>query len=67
MIRYTFIDSIVLSLFLTTKERLLILFIGLWCEQVEAVSEAFENFQVRTYGIKAQVHETPEKKKRRVM
>ncbi|KAG5400951.1 hypothetical protein IGI04_015558 [Brassica rapa subsp. trilocularis] len=36
-------------------------------ELVEAVSEAFENFQVRTYGIKAQVHETPEKKKRRVM
>ncbi|CAH2080018.1 unnamed protein product [Thlaspi arvense] len=34
---------------------------------VEAVSEAFENFQMRTYGIKAQVHETPEKKKRRVM
>ncbi|XP_018478010.1 uncharacterized protein LOC108849016 isoform X2 [Raphanus sativus] len=36
-------------------------------ELVEAVSEAFENFQLRTYGIKAQVHETPEKKKRRVM
>jgi len=36
-------------------------------QQVEAVSEAFENFQMRTYGIKAQVHATPEKKKRRVM
>jgi hypothetical protein len=36
-------------------------------ELVEAVSEAFENFQMRTYGIKAQVHATPEKKKRRVM
>ncbi|KAL0904470.1 hypothetical protein M5K25_026589 [Dendrobium thyrsiflorum] len=34
-------------------------------ELVEAVSEAFENFQLRMYGIKAQVHETPEKKKRR--
>ncbi|XP_073059282.1 uncharacterized protein [Primulina eburnea] len=32
---------------------------------VEAVSEAFENFQVKTYGMKAQVHETPEKKKRK--
>ncbi|XP_023634765.1 deoxynucleoside triphosphate triphosphohydrolase SAMHD1 homolog [Capsella rubella] len=36
-------------------------------ELVEAVSEAFENFQMRTYGIKAQVHATPEKKKRRMM
>lgn len=34
-------------------------------ELVEAVSEAFENFQLKTYGIKAQVHETPDKKKRR--
>ncbi|KAJ9152459.1 hypothetical protein P3X46_026024 [Hevea brasiliensis] len=34
-------------------------------ELVAAVSEAFENFQLRTYGIKAQVHATPEKKKRR--
>ncbi|XP_015573733.1 deoxynucleoside triphosphate triphosphohydrolase SAMHD1 homolog isoform X2 [Ricinus communis] len=35
-------------------------------ELVAAVSEAFENFQLRTYGIKAQVHATPEKKKRRI-
>ncbi|XP_057947916.1 uncharacterized protein LOC131143690 [Malania oleifera] len=34
-------------------------------ELVEAVSEAFENFQVKQYGRKAQVHATPEKKKRR--
>nr|XP_029123745.1 deoxynucleoside triphosphate triphosphohydrolase SAMHD1 homolog isoform X3 [Elaeis guineensis] len=34
-------------------------------ELVEAVSEAFENFQLKTYGVKTQVHETPEKKKRR--
>ncbi|VFQ73539.1 unnamed protein product [Cuscuta campestris] len=34
-------------------------------ELVGAVSEAFENFQLKTYGIKAQVHPTPEKKKRR--
>lgn len=33
--------------------------------QVGAISEAFENFQVKTYGIKAQVHATPEKKIRR--
>ncbi|XP_009604054.1 uncharacterized protein [Nicotiana tomentosiformis] len=33
-------------------------------ELVEAVSEAFENFQIRTYGKKTQVHATPEKKKR---
>ncbi|XAR48062.1 hypothetical protein NMG60_11030769 [Bertholletia excelsa] len=32
---------------------------------VEAVSEAFENFQLRAYGLKAQVHGTPEKKKQR--
>ncbi|XP_030496702.2 uncharacterized protein LOC115712545 isoform X1 [Cannabis sativa] len=34
-------------------------------ELVEAVSAAFENFQLKTYGMKKQVHETPEKKKRR--
>ncbi|GFQ01755.1 deoxynucleoside triphosphate triphosphohydrolase samhd1 [Phtheirospermum japonicum] len=33
---------------------------------VEVISEAFENFQLKTYGIKAQVHATPEKKKRRM-
>lgn len=32
---------------------------------VSAVSEAFENYQLKTYGIKAQVCETPEKKRRR--
>ncbi|KAJ8638163.1 hypothetical protein MRB53_012430 [Persea americana] len=42
----------------------------LWVEMaadsaVRAVSEAFENFQLKTYGIKAQVHETPDKKKRK--
>ncbi|KAL3526428.1 hypothetical protein ACH5RR_011084 [Cinchona calisaya] len=35
-------------------------------ELVGVVSEAFENFQLKTYGIKAQVHTTPEKKKRRM-
>ncbi|CAI9111057.1 OLC1v1011191C1 [Oldenlandia corymbosa var. corymbosa] len=35
-------------------------------ELVGAVSEAFENFQLKTYGIKTQVHATPEKKKRRI-
>ena len=35
------------------------------CMQVGAVSEAFENYQLKTYGMKAQVHDTPEKKKRR--
>ncbi|CAM6092315.1 unnamed protein product [Calypogeia fissa] len=34
-------------------------------ELVEAVSEAFENFQLKTYGIKAQVHGTPESKKKK--
>uniref|UniRef100_A0A2N9ILI2 HD domain-containing protein n=1 Tax=Fagus sylvatica TaxID=28930 RepID=A0A2N9ILI2_FAGSY len=32
---------------------------------VEAVSLAFENFQLKTYGMKPQVHATPESKKRR--
>lgn len=32
-------------------------------ELVGAISEAFENFQLKTYGIKAQVHATPEKKR----
>ncbi|KAL4354471.1 hypothetical protein GQ457_06G033880 [Hibiscus cannabinus] len=35
-------------------------------ELVVAVSEAFENFQLKVYGVKAQVHDTPEKKKRRI-
>ncbi|KAL7196827.1 hypothetical protein ACSBR1_036774 [Camellia fascicularis] len=35
-------------------------------ELVEAVSDAFENFQLRMYGMKTQVHATPEKKKRRM-
>ncbi|VVA13438.1 PREDICTED: deoxynucleoside triphosphate [Prunus dulcis] len=34
-------------------------------ELVEAVAEAFENYQVKTYGCKAQVHATPDKKKAR--
>ncbi|KAL2240510.1 UNVERIFIED_CONTAM: Deoxynucleoside triphosphate triphosphohydrolase SAMHD1 [Sesamum indicum] len=34
--------------------------------KVGVISEAFENFQLKTYGIKAQVHATPEKKKRRM-
>ncbi|XP_027362816.1 deoxynucleoside triphosphate triphosphohydrolase SAMHD1 homolog [Abrus precatorius] len=33
-------------------------------ELVEAVSNAFENYQLKTFGRKAQVHETSEKKKR---
>ncbi|KAG8641741.1 deoxynucleoside triphosphate triphosphohydrolase SAMHD1 homolog isoform X2 [Manihot esculenta] len=36
-------------------------------ELVEAVSEAFENFQLKIYGMKAQVHATPEKKRLRKM
>ncbi|CAO2204958.1 unnamed protein product [Urochloa humidicola] len=34
-------------------------------ELVEAVSKAFENLQVRMYGEKTQVHETPKKKRLR--
>lgn len=34
-------------------------------ELVEAISEAFENLQLKMYGIKAQVHDTPEKKRRK--
>ncbi|CAJ2665439.1 unnamed protein product [Trifolium pratense] len=33
-------------------------------ELVEKISEAFENYQLKTYGIKAQVHSTPTKKRR---
>ncbi|EYU44738.1 hypothetical protein ABFS82_08G012600 [Erythranthe guttata] len=35
-------------------------------ELVGVISEAFENFQLKTYGIKAQVHATPDKKKQRI-
>ncbi|KAF3943806.1 hypothetical protein CMV_029663 [Castanea mollissima] len=34
-------------------------------ELVEAVSEAFKNFQLMTCGMKAQVHATPDSKKQR--
>lgn len=34
-------------------------------ELVGAVSEAFENFQVKTFGMKTQVHSTPTKKRNR--
>ncbi|KAL4574087.1 hypothetical protein LXL04_020910 [Taraxacum kok-saghyz] len=34
---------------------------------VEVVSEAFENFQLKMYGVKTQVHSTPERKRRRVL
>ncbi|XP_015578616.1 deoxynucleoside triphosphate triphosphohydrolase SAMHD1 homolog isoform X1 [Ricinus communis] len=34
-------------------------------ELVDAVSVAFENFQQKTYGMKAQVHATPDKKRRK--
>lgn len=34
-------------------------------ELVGVVSEAFENFQLKSYGMKAQVHGTPERKRRR--
>jgi hypothetical protein len=33
--------------------------------QVKTVSEAFENFQLKTYGMKAQVHATPDRKRNR--
>ncbi|XP_050372037.1 uncharacterized protein LOC126789974 isoform X2 [Argentina anserina] len=32
---------------------------------VAVVSDAFENYQIKTYGSKKQVHDTPEKKRRR--
>ncbi|KAL8043894.1 hypothetical protein ABFX02_08G012600 [Erythranthe guttata] len=35
-------------------------------ELVGVISEAFENFQLKIYGIKAQVHATPDKKKQRI-
>ncbi|KAM4109866.1 hypothetical protein ACJW30_03G152200 [Castanea mollissima] len=34
-------------------------------ELLEAVSEAFKNFQLKAYGMKAQVHATPDSKKQR--
>ncbi|KAF5195510.1 Deoxynucleoside triphosphate triphosphohydrolase samhd1-like protein [Thalictrum thalictroides] len=36
-------------------------------ELVEVISEAFTNFQRKTYGTETQVHETPEKKKRKTL
>ncbi|XP_024014723.1 deoxynucleoside triphosphate triphosphohydrolase SAMHD1 homolog isoform X1 [Eutrema salsugineum] len=60
-------DERVSHLLPTTYQDMIVRVYAKKPELVEAVSEAFENFQMRTYGIKAQVHETPEKKKRRVM
>ncbi|XP_047957607.1 deoxynucleoside triphosphate triphosphohydrolase SAMHD1 homolog isoform X2 [Salvia hispanica] len=36
-------------------------------ELVGAISDAFENFQLKTYGVKKQVLATPEKKRQRLM
>ncbi|XP_051121989.1 uncharacterized protein LOC127245266 [Andrographis paniculata] len=44
------------------------LIVRVYCKKsqlVGAVSKAFENFQMKTYGKKTQVHETPDKKKRK--
>ncbi|XP_010528262.1 PREDICTED: deoxynucleoside triphosphate triphosphohydrolase SAMHD1 homolog [Tarenaya hassleriana] len=65
--KFTIPDERISHLLPTTYQDMIVRVYSKKPELVEAVSEAFENFQLKTYGIKAQVHATPEKKKRRVM
>ncbi|RYR08230.1 hypothetical protein Ahy_B05g075802 [Arachis hypogaea] len=63
--KFTISNDRVSHLLPTTYQDMIVRVYAKKPELVEAISDAFENFQLKTYGIKAQVHSTPEKKKRR--
>lgn len=63
--KFTISDDRVSHLLPTSYQDMIVKVYSKKPELVEAISEAFENFQLKTYGIKAQVHPTPDKKKRR--
>ncbi|XP_072093821.1 uncharacterized protein [Arachis hypogaea] len=61
--KFTISNDRVSHLLPTTYQDMIVRVYAKKPELVEAISDAFENFQLKTYGIKAQVHSTPEKKK----
>ncbi|XP_029126134.1 deoxynucleoside triphosphate triphosphohydrolase SAMHD1 homolog isoform X2 [Cajanus cajan] len=63
--KFTISDDRVSHLLPTSYQDMIVKVYSKKPELVEAISEAFENFQLKTYGIKTQVHPTPDKKKRR--
>ncbi|XP_027357843.1 deoxynucleoside triphosphate triphosphohydrolase SAMHD1 homolog isoform X2 [Abrus precatorius] len=63
--KFTIPDDRISHLLPTSYQDMIVRVYSKKPELVEAISDAFENFQLKTYGIKAQVHSTPEKKKRR--
>ncbi|KAG8384817.1 hypothetical protein BUALT_Bualt04G0157800 [Buddleja alternifolia] len=64
--KFSISDDHVSNLLPTSYQDMIVRVYSKKPELVGVISEAFENFQLRTYGIKAQVHATPEKKKRRI-
>ncbi|KAM1015163.1 hypothetical protein ACFX1T_044878 [Malus domestica] len=65
--KFTISDDRISHLLPTSYQDMIVRVYSKKPELVGAISEAFENFQLKTYGIKAQIHATPEKKKRRIL
>ncbi|KAK6139217.1 hypothetical protein DH2020_027037 [Rehmannia glutinosa] len=63
--KFTIKDDLVSHLLPTSYQDMIVRVYSKKPHLVEAVSEAFENFQLKSYGMKTQVHATPEKKKRK--
>ncbi|KAL6567820.1 hypothetical protein OROGR_001488 [Orobanche gracilis] len=63
--KFTIKDDLVSHLLPTSYQDMIVRVYSKKPHLVEAVSEAFENFQMKNYGMKTQVHATPEKKKRK--
>ncbi|GFQ05927.1 deoxynucleoside triphosphate triphosphohydrolase samhd1 homolog [Phtheirospermum japonicum] len=64
--KFTINDARVSHLLPTSYQDMIVRVYSKKPNLVEAVSEAFENFQMKKYGMKTQVHATPEKKKRKL-
>ncbi|XP_052723506.1 uncharacterized protein LOC108344802 isoform X2 [Vigna angularis] len=62
--KFTIPDDRVSHLLPTSYQDMIVKVYAKKPELVQAISEAFENFQLKTYGIKAQAHATPQKKRR---
>ncbi|KAG4395674.1 hypothetical protein AAZX31_19G009000 [Glycine max] len=62
--KFTIPDDRISHLLPTSYQDMIVKVYAKKPELVEAISEAFENFQLKTYGIKAQAHSTPQKKRR---
>ncbi|KAL9323330.1 hypothetical protein ACSQ67_008187 [Phaseolus vulgaris] len=62
--KFTIPDDRVSHLLPTSYQDMIVKVYSKKPELVQAISEAFENFQLKTYGIKTQVHSTPQKKRR---